>query len=201
MLPGILTTLAACLLGSVPFGYLLVRWREGADIRAVGSGNIGATNVFRQKSRALGVLTLALDAGKGALAVWLALRFAPGSPWPETAAVTACYAHAFPVFLKFKGGKGVATGAGAFAVLHPMGTLASVGVFALLAAVTRYVSVGSIAAAAALPASAWLLPVRHSYTLLAALAVGALVAVRHRDNIRRLMEGTEIRTFGKGKSS
>jgi acyl phosphate:glycerol-3-phosphate acyltransferase len=191
MIPA-LTLLAAYVLGAIPFGYLLVRLKEGKDIRDEGSGNIGATNVLRTKGKALGILTLALDAGKGALAVWLAQRLAGGSPWSEAAACAAMTGHAFPVFLKFRGGKSVATGAGAFAVLFPQGFLAAALAFALLLAATRYVAVASMGAALTLPFAAWWWKgAEGAPLLLAAAFTVVLIVARHHENIRRLLAGAE----------
>jgi glycerol-3-phosphate acyltransferase PlsY len=133
-------------LGSIPFGYLLVKYKEGQDIRSFGSGNIGATNVFR-KSRAAGILTYLLDAGKGYLAVVLAAWISDGNlEWKAAAAVFAILGHIFTVWLRFKGGKGVATGCGAFLALSYPALLTTLGCFVLILILTRYVSAASIGA-------------------------------------------------------
>jgi len=182
------------LLGSIPFGYLLVRILKGEDVRASGSGNIGATNVAR-KSPALGVATLLLDAAKGLAAVLVA-RVLFGGPHQQlimtTAALFAVLGHLFPVWLKFRGGKGVATSLGAFILLTPKSILSMVVLFLLIAVAFRYVSLGSVAVAAAFPLLAWSF---HEYAdsrqLVLIALVSALVFWKHRPNIGRLANGTE----------
>ena len=209
------------LLGSIPFGYLPVRIFRGQDIRNTGSGNIGATNVARTGSRGLAIATLLLDTLKGymavAFALWLAgsHRFtagdAPASLYDSSpqmidsrtifllaavAAFCALLGNMFPVWLRFKGGKGVATAAGAFVALAPKSLLLSLVLFAIVFALTRYVSLGSIVAAASFPWFVlWLNPSERNTApiLLVITASSALVMVRHKDNIRRLLSGTENR--------
>ena len=199
----ILTLLVSYLLGSIPFGYLLVRIFRKEDIRAVGSGNIGATNVARSGAKGLGVLTLLLDLGKGLLAVLIARHLAPGAPgFPSDlavgAAVAAVLGHVFPVWLGFRGGKGVATALGVFLALAPWVALAAVGVFALVVAVTRLVSLASIVAAAVLPVFAmFLLPDRSPVYLGGVIFVALLVIVKHHANIQRLIHGNENRLGAK----
>ena len=194
------------LLGSIPFGYLLVRFLRKEDVRAMGSGNIGATNVARAGGTTLGLLTLALDALKGYLAVLLAMHFAPNTNHgPSTlaiaAAVTAVVGHVFPVWLRFKGGKGIATALGVFIALAPLVALSSVGVFALIVATTRLVSLGSILAAVSIPFLAILLVPRRSTALLIGLSFISLLSIaKHHANIVRLLHGTESR-FGSSKNS
>ena len=195
----------AYLLGSIPFGYLLVKLKSGDDIRAVGSGGTGATNVSRKAGKAVGIVTLVLDALKGAAAVWLA-RWLGGGEWiVAAAAVLAVVGHCFPVWLKFKAGKGVATGLGVFAVIVPWATLGAFVVFALLFWRTRYVSLGSVAAAASIPL--WAV-VQHfgvapmagfAATLTALVVTAAIIIAKHHENIQRLMNGTENR-FGSAKA-
>lgn len=215
---------ASYLLGSIPFGYLLVRIFRGEDVRRTGSGNIGATNVAR-KSPALGVLTLLLDALKGSTAVAVGMILSPrlferislpdipwrlilpaSSPdfatWAALAALFAVAGHMFPIWLKFRGGKGVATGLGAFLMIAPTATLQAAGIFLILVLVFRYVSLGSIVAVAAFPNLAWAL---HEYgntaTALVLMAVAsALIIVKHYANILRLLAGTENR-FGSSSAS
>ncbi len=195
------TLAVAYLLGSVPFGYLLVRVFRKEDIRAVGSGNIGATNVARSGAKGLGVLTLLLDLGKGLLAVGIARHVAPGVPGVPSnlamgAGVAAVLGHVFPVWLRFRGGKGVATALGVLLGLLPWVALATVGVFALLVALTRIVSLASIVGAALLPVFAFVLsPVRSPLCLGGVLFIALLVISKHRANIGRLLAGTESR-FG-----
>jgi glycerol-3-phosphate acyltransferase PlsY len=186
-----LIPLVSYLLGSIPFGYLLVKTAEGKDIRSFGSGNIGATNVFR-KSRLAGVLTLVLDAGKGYLAVLMAGWLGGGLEWQAAAAVFAIIGHVFTIWLRFKGGKGVATGCGAYLALSPLALATTLGVFLLVLLLTRYISAASIGATALFPLWAYL------YGAPAPLIWGAvlgalLIIVKHHQNIRRLLSGTENR--------
>ncbi len=187
------------LLGSIPFGYILVRIVRGEDVRLSGSGNIGATNVSR-KSPALGVLTLLLDALKGSAAVALAylLSGAMGiGPTPYStislAALCAVLGHMFPVWLKFRGGKGVATGLGSFLMIAPMAVWIAAAIFLIVVLVSRYVSLGSILAVGVFPVLVWIL---HQYggawtALLFMGGASLLIILKHHDNIRRLTAGTE----------
>ena len=194
------------LLGSIPFGYLLVRFFRKQDIRAQGSGNIGATNVARAGGKNLGILTLLLDLAKGLLAVLLARHLAPGLPgFPSdlavAAAVAAVIGHIFPVWLGFRGGKGVATALGVFLALSPRVALAGVGVFALVVLTTRIVGLASVVAAAALPIVAvLLLPDRTPVFLGGLVLISLLVIFKHRGNMARLLKGTEPR-FGSKNGS
>jgi glycerol-3-phosphate acyltransferase PlsY len=199
----LITAAVSYLLGSIPFGYLLVRIFTGEDVRASGSGNIGATNVSR-KSPALGAATLLLDAAKGLAAVVTARELFSG-PHQQlimtAAAFLAVLGHLFPVWLKFRGGKGVATSLGAFILLTPKSILCMVGLFLLVTAAFRYVSLGSVAAAAAFPLLVWAL---REYVelrqLLLIAAVSVLVIWKHRQNIGRLATGTENK-LGASKSA
>jgi glycerol-3-phosphate acyltransferase PlsY len=202
--------LAGYLLGSIPFGILLTRLFGGGDIRASGSGNIGATNVSRVAGPIPGVLTLILDGLKGAAAVWLAAHFSNSSAmWMTAAGVAALIGHCFPVWLKFRGGKGVATAAGMFlALCWPAATVAIL-VFVLVVFFFRFVSLGSIAAAAAMPLLIYVLWAPHfsphlappSSVTLGAFAAAMLVVYKHDGNIQRLVEGREPRfSFGKESS-
>jgi glycerol-3-phosphate acyltransferase PlsY len=200
MNPFLITALVGYLLGSIPFGYLLVRLVTGEDVRASGSGNIGATNVAR-KSPLLGVATLLLDAAKGLAAVYLA-RLAFGGPHRHlivtTAALFAVIGHLFPLWLKFRGGKGVATSFGAFVLITPKSIFCMVIIFVLIAVAFRYVSLGSIAVAATFPLLAWALGEYHEpIELLIIAIVSALVIWKHRQNINRLTAGTESRIGSK----
>jgi len=198
-LPTLLIAAVSYLLGSIPFGYLLVRIFRGEDVRQSGSGNIGATNVSR-KSPLLGVCTLLLDAMKGSAAVVLSYVVADhavaGPPALEYLALGALFAvvgHVFPIWLKFRGGKGVATGLGAFLLIAPKAVLIAVVIFMAVAALSRYVSLASIIAVAVFPFLAWLIRQFHiSATGLVLVSLASLlILVEHRANIRRLLSGTE----------
>lgn len=182
------------LLGSIPFGYLLVLIFKGEDVRSSGSGNIGATNVAR-KSPALGVATLVLDAAKGLAAVLVARALFGGRDQQLIMTVAAFFAvlgHLFSVWLKFRGGKGVATSLGAFILLTPKSILCMVILFLLIAVALRYVSLGSVAAAVAFPVLAWALREYSDPRQVALIAaVSLLVIWKHRQNIGRLAAGTE----------
>jgi len=184
-----LIPLLAYLIGSIPSGYLLIKTSEGKDIRTFGSGNIGATNVFR-KSRLAGVFTLLLDAGKGYLAVVLARWLGGTEPWLAVAAVAAIVGHVFTVWLRFKGGKGVATGCGAFLALSPLAVLTTLVLFLVVLMTSRYISASSIAATAFFPLWAYLYGV--SAPVIGWASLGALIIIaKHNKNIRRLLSGTE----------
>lgn len=217
MEPYLIAAGTAYFLGSIPFGYILVRLFLKQDIRTTGSGNIGATNVARSGAKGLALATLLLDAGKGALAVIIAQMFGARvlerySPITQPisqsiayitalAALFAVAGHIFPVWLKFKGGKGVATAVGAFSVLAPKAVLVVVIIFAVVLALFRYVSLASMAAAALFPFVAYLLyrHMRSPYISAAMSAACALIITKHHQNIRRLIAGTENR-FGAKKA-
>jgi glycerol-3-phosphate acyltransferase PlsY len=206
----LVAAVVAYLLGSIPFGYLLVRLFRKEDIREKGSGNIGATNVMRSGSKGLGASTFLLDVLKGFCAVWLCNAYALHAvvAWGTRANAVALAAlcvvlgHIFTLWLGFKGGKGVATAFGVFIALAPWAALAGVGVFVLVFAASRYVSLGSIVSALAFPVIAVLLP--HSprtpleNTVL--VAIPLIVILKHHQNIGRLMSGTEYR-FGKKQTT
>jgi len=199
--------LIAYLLGSIPFGFLIVKLKSGADVRQTGSGGTGATNVTRKAGKSAGGITLLLDALKGTAAVLVArwLTGDGGTSWVVAgAAVLAVIGHCFPVWLKFKAGKGVATGLGVFAAIVPWSVLAAFVVFALIFWRTQFVSLGSVAAAAIIPL--WTLiqhmmisPVADFVPTMAALcAASAIIIAKHYENIGRLMAGTENK-FGMAK--
>jgi len=191
----ILVFIEAYLLGSIPFGYLLYRLRQGGDVRAIGSGNIGATNVLRGAGIAAGAATFLLDGAKGYVAVALAGIFAGHAPeWASLAAVAAIAGHIFPVFLKFRGGKGVATGLGAFLRIAPFPVMCVAALFAMVASLSRYVSLGSIAAVVAFPFVLLASGDASPYSLAAAVIGAVLIVSRHSTNIHRLLAGEEIRT-------
>jgi acyl phosphate:glycerol-3-phosphate acyltransferase len=200
MMP-LLVLLIAYLLGAIPFGYLLVKWTTGSDVRASGSGNIGATNVLRTTGRLAGVATLLLDIGKGYLAVWIAGRLTGGDPlWMAAAALAVMAGHAYPVFLRFQGGKAVASFIGAFLYLTPGAMVCALLVFAAVVAWTRHISLGSISAAATFPLAVWIVEHPPFPVFLAAALAGAFIVYRHGSNIRRLHAGTEHRfSFGSRK--
>ena len=193
----LITVAFSYLLGSIPFGFLLMRVFRGQDVRRSGSGNIGATNVARS-SPFLGFMTLLLDAGKGIAAVWLAkMLFGPEGnlPLPAVAAIIAVIGHVFPVWLKFRGGKGVATGLGSFAMLAPKALIIAVAIFLAVVLIFRHVSLGSITAAAIFPFLAWILDDFGDKPLTLALVgiAAILIVFKHHENIRRLLAGAEPR--------
>ena len=190
MTAGLATLLGAYLLAAVPFGYLVVRMFAGRDIRGEGSGNIGATNVFRTSGKLPGAMTLLLDAAKGALAVALTRWVLHDPRWEAAAAFVAVLGHCYPVYLRFKGGKGIATGCGAYFVLAPLPMALTLGVFIIAVLLTRIISVGSMLAGVALPLLVWWLQPDRGL-LVSVAASAALVILRHRQNLRRLLKGTE----------
>ncbi len=195
----------AYLIGSIPFGYLIVRVKGGGDVRETGSGGTGATNVSRRAGKAAGVFTLILDALKGFIAIQIARVLVTGfeptlANWiVDAAAVAALLGHIFPLWLGFRGGKGVATGVGVFLALAPIAVLCAGVIFVAVVWTTKYVSLGSILAAGSVPVFVWLWsvfvnPVADLTPLLAAAVVGALLILfAHRGNIARLLRGTESR--------
>ena len=197
----ILVVIIAYLIGSIPFGYLIVRGKGGGDVRETGSGGTGATNVSRRAGKAAGIFTLVLDALKGSVAILIA-RIIVGPTvsaewWIAAAAIATIVGHIFPVWLRFRGGKGVATGVGIFLILAPVALLCAGVLFVAIVSLTRYVSLGSIVAAATIPLfvslqSVFVEPVADLRPLLAAAVVGALLIVfAHRGNIGRLARGAE----------
>jgi acyl phosphate:glycerol-3-phosphate acyltransferase len=205
MLLGIsLLVLASYLLGSIPTGYLLVRLFRDQDIRSVGSGNIGATNVLRSGGKGLGAATFLLDVLKGAVAVLFAALIAPQfssvlhpREVEAIAAVVAVLGHMFPIWLSFRGGKGVATGFGVFLVAAPWAALASITLFFLVLMLSRYVSLASILGAGSFPVFAWFFVhgEKPALFIAAQIIVSMLIILKHHANIRRLLTGTENR-FG-----
>jgi acyl phosphate:glycerol-3-phosphate acyltransferase len=187
----------AYLLGSIPWGVVFTRVFFGIDIRGKGSGNIGATNVGRVAGMKLGLLTLFADAAKGALPVWLAILIGNPGGWPDgfypgLVASGAFLGHLYPCFLGFNGGKGVSTAAGCFLVISPVAVFISAGLFLFVSVLTKRASTGSLASAAILPLLVWI--TRHNMALTAcAAAFFVLIAIRHKDNIRRILSGTEPR--------
>jgi glycerol-3-phosphate acyltransferase PlsY len=192
----------AYLLGDIPFGYLLVKLTTGRDVRASGSGNIGATNVLRTTGRAAGVATLLLDMGKGYLAVWLEGRLTGGNlAWMSAAALAVMIGHSYPVFLRFRGGKAMASFVGAWLCVAPLPLTAVLVVFAVMAAWTRHISLASIVGAGTFPLAVWLIEHPPPAVVVAAILCAALIVYRHRENIARLRAGTEsVFSFGRSPS-
>lgn len=205
-----LLLLAAYLIGSIPFSFLVVRLMKGADIRGVGSGNVGATNVARSFGKVPGIIALILDATKGwaatALAVWVTAHpqwpypLEAGLGWPHApsfwigaAAALAVLGHVFPIWLGFRGGKGVATAAGSFLVLAPAALALAALIFAVTVAVTRYISLGSILAAASVPVAVRFASDGTVWLTVFTIIIAALVIAKHHENIARLAHGEERR--------
>jgi acyl phosphate:glycerol-3-phosphate acyltransferase len=203
----LLVPLVAYFLGSIPFGLILAKLFGGTDLRKKGSGNIGATNVARVIGPLAGILTLIFDVAKGAAAVLLAERLSNDSAtWMTIAAVAALVGHCFPVWLKFKGGKGVATAAGVFLVLSPPALLGALILFLLVVIVWRYVSLGSISAAAAMPLLMYFMWAPHHAPpmtiTVGALSAALLIIFKHRGNVQRLLKGEEPKfSFSKNKDA
>ena len=194
----LLVLAAAYIIGAIPFGYLLVKMKSGEDVRSMGSGNIGATNVLRTTGRAAGVITLLLDIGKGALAVWIADRVTNGSPvWMSAAALAVMAGHAYPVFLNFHGGKAVASFVGAFLYLTPLPLLATLVLFVAIVAASRFISLASVVGAGCFPLAVFLIDHPPLPVLAASLLAGGFVVVRHSSNLRRIRAGNEnVFSFG-----
>lgn len=198
----IVVVVVAYLIGSIPFGYLIVRQKVGADIRESGSGGTGATNVSRRAGKGAGIFTLLLDALKGVLAIIVAQIIIGDSgssiDWvTAAAAIAVIVGHIFPVWLRFRGGKGVATGAGVFLMLAPIALFCAAIILVVVVSITKYVSLGSMVAAAIIPLFVWMdmvfiKPITDLWPLLTAAVAGAMLIIfAHRGNIRRLAEGTE----------
>jgi glycerol-3-phosphate acyltransferase PlsY len=190
------------LLGSIPFGYLLTRAKAGVDIREHGSGNIGATNVLRTQGKALGALTLLLDFAKAAASVWICRTWG-SQPWMDAAGgAAAVVGHCFPFTLGFRGGKGIASGLGAFLFIAPVPTLVALGVFVLELLTFRWVSLGSILASLTFGAVMVGCHMAFDWYDSVACVIGACLAVlmvtRHHRNIANLLKGAEPRLWGPG---
>ena len=186
----------AYLLGSIPFGLILTKLFGRGDVRKEGSGNTGATNVARVAGPLAGILTLLLDGAKGAVAVLIAARYSnENATWMVIAGLAALAGHCFPVWLKFKGGKGVATAAGVYLMLCPAAFLGGLILFLLVVGFSHYVSLGSVAAAVAMPLLMYFLWAPHHapppVVTFGALAVAMLIVYKHDGNLQRLVEGTE----------
>jgi glycerol-3-phosphate acyltransferase PlsY len=183
----------AYLVGSVPTAYLLVRMAVGQDIRTRGSGNVGGTNALRTAGWRIGITVTLIDVVKGVLAVWLMRLYNPESGWVAAAVLAAVLGHCYPVWLKFRGGKGVATGFGAFLEIAPLSALAALGLWFVVLAIARWVSLASMVASAAFPLLLKLID-RPDLKTLAAVSVAAVVIVlRHVSNMRKIVAGEEAR--------
>jgi glycerol-3-phosphate acyltransferase PlsY len=200
MNPWLISIPLAYLLGSIPFGYILVKLFLHQDIRATGSGNIGATNVARSGAKGLGIATLLLDLGKAFVAVKIAQYLAPGNyDLAVVAAVAAILGHVFPVWLGFRGGKGVASALGVFLALTPISAACTFAIFLVIVLITRYVSLASIIGSATFPLFAfYFVHYRTPIVIAGFLFIPLLIIVKHQQNIRRLLAGTESR-FGTKK--
>lgn len=196
---GLIAVIGAYLVGGIPFGLLIVRLKTGADVRKSGSGNIGATNVLRTTGPLAGILTLVLDAAKGLFSVWLADTLTHGDIfWMSAAALAVLLGHAFSPYLKFKGGKAVASFLGAFGYLTPVPVLVIVIIFLIVTVMTRYLSLGSISGAALYPFACFIILHPAWPVLVAAVGAAVLILWRHQSNIARIREGTEnILSFGR----
>ncbi len=189
---GALAVVIAYLIGGIPFGLIIVRLTTGKDVRESGSGNIGATNVLRTSGLKAGIATLVLDAAKAWFAVWLADRLSGGSElWMSFAALAALAGHAFPLWLKFKGGKAVASFIGAYGYLAPLPLLAVILIFVLVVWWTRYLSLGSIIAAGLFPVGCWMILHPAWPMIVSALGAAVIIIERHRGNIVRIRAGEE----------
>jgi acyl phosphate:glycerol-3-phosphate acyltransferase len=191
----------AYFLGSIPFGYLIVKLSRGTDVRASGSGNIGATNVSRAAGKVAGIATLALDAAKGYFAVWLAIFWTHGNVrWMMAAALAAIFGHIYSCWLSFRGGKGVATGLGVFLLISPKAVGVALLIWLFVIVIWRYASLSSVVAAASLPILVYAFYSPRPVPLVVWLGsslIAILVILKHSDNIRRLLAGTESRLFQK----
>jgi acyl phosphate:glycerol-3-phosphate acyltransferase len=189
---GLAVVCVAYLIGGIPFGLILVRLMTGGDVRTSGSGNIGATNVMRTTGKAAGILTLVLDAAKGSLAVYLTAHFTGGNmAWMSAAAAAVIGGHVFSPYLKFTGGKGVATFTGAFLFLTPAALVVLFVLFVAAVCYQRYISFASVFCAIVFPLGVWLIHKPGLPVMLAAIFASALVIYKHKENIERLLAGTE----------
>lgn len=183
----------AYFVGSIPFAYIFVRYITGRDVRTEGSGNVGATNALRSAGWKVGVSVTVLDIAKGSLAVWAMMIFNPESAWLAAAVLAVVAGHCFPPWLLFRGGKGVATGFGAFLVIAPVSALAALGVWFVMLAAFRWVSLASMTATASFPVIIQVLDHPDWITLSTVAATAILIILRHHSNIRNLITGEEMR--------
>ena len=184
----------AYFLGSLPTAYLLVRLMTGKDVRATGSGNVGATNALRTAGWKVGAVVTAIDLLKGAIPVWLMSRFNPESGWVAAAMLAAVLGHCYPVWLKFKGGKGVATCFGAFLVIAPLSALAAFVLWVVVLVISRWVALASMVASASFPLILKLIDRPDMVTLVSVSAAAVIIILRHSSNIRGILTGTEVKT-------
>lgn len=196
---GLIAVIAAYLVGGIPFGLLIVKLKTGADVRESGSGNIGATNVLRTTGPLAGILTLVLDAAKGWFAVWLADTLTHRDVmWMSFAALAVMLGHVFSPYLKFKGGKAVASFLGAFGYLTPIPVLVITLIFILVVVMTRYLSLGSVCGAALFPFACFIILHPEWPVLVVSLGAAVLILWRHQGNIARIRAGTEnVLSFGR----
>lgn len=183
----------AYLVGSLPTAYLLVRLMTGEDVRRKGSGNVGGTNALRTAGWKAGVAVTIIDIAKGALPVWLMTRFNPESEWVAAAMLAAVLGHCYPVWLKFRGGKGVATGFGAFVVIAPLSALAALALWFVVLVISRWVALASMIASACFPLLLKLIASPDVVTLVAVSAAAVLIIFRHSSNIRKMLSGEEVK--------
>jgi acyl phosphate:glycerol-3-phosphate acyltransferase len=188
----VIVVLAAYLIGSIPFALICARRWGAGDLRRVGSGNVGAANAMRAAGVTAGLVVAALDMAKGAASVWLADRLDPGPALPAAAGVAAILGHIYPVWLRFRGGKGVATACGVFSMLTPLAVPPALAIFAVAVWATKYISLGSVLASVALPPLAYVAG-GSAPVVIAACAASAIIVFRHRSNVGRLRTGTERR--------
>lgn len=184
----------AYFLGSMPTAYLLVRLMTGKDVRTSGSGNVGATNALRTAGWKVGAVVTVIDLLKGAIPVWLMYRFNPESGWVAAAMLAAVLGHCYPVWLKFKGGKGVATCFGAFLVIAPLSALAALGLWIVVLVISRWVALASMVASASFPLILKLIDRPDMVTLVSVSAAAVIIILRHSSNIRGILTGTEVKT-------
>ncbi len=184
----------AYFLGSLPTAYLLVRLMTGKDVRTSGSGNVGATNALRTAGWKVGAVVTVIDLLKGAIPVWLMYRFNPESGWVAAAMLAAVLGHCYPVWLKFKGGKGVATCFGAFLVIAPLSALAALGLWIVVLVISRWVALASMVASASFPLILKLIDRPDMVTLVSVSAAAVIIILRHSSNIRGILTGTEVKT-------
>jgi acyl phosphate:glycerol-3-phosphate acyltransferase len=184
--------ITAYLIGSIPFALICARRFGAIDLRLVGSGNLGAANVMRASGVRIGVIVAVLDMAKGAFSVWVAERLGPGPVLPAAAGLAAIVGHIYPIWLRFRGGKGVATACGVFSVLTPLALPPALAIFAVAVWLTKYISLGSLLASVALPPLAYALGASLP-AVVAACAASTIIVFRHRSNVGRLRTGTERR--------